>query len=133
MGLGELVFCTTVLVVGIHRMGYQIAALRTLAFVVIVFGNQATTYTNRARGRLWSSRPSVWVAASSVSDVLIATILAIGGIAMTPLPASVVVATLTAAIVFAVILDFIKVPLFRRLKISWNPGSWRSLPGPMSD
>jgi hypothetical protein len=52
---------------------------------------------------------------------------------MTPLPASVVVATLTAAIVFAVILDFIKVPLFRRLKISWNPGSWRSLPGPMSD
>jgi H+-transporting ATPase len=53
-----------------------------------------------------------------VSDALIATILAVTGIAMTPLPASVVVATLAAAIAFAVILDFIKVPVFRRLGIS---------------
>jgi H+-transporting ATPase len=30
-------------------MGFDIGALRTLAFVVIVFGNQATTYTNRVR------------------------------------------------------------------------------------
>ena len=118
MGLGELVFCTTVLVAGIHRMGYQIAALRTLAFVAIVFGNQATTYANRTRGRLWSSRPSVWLVASSVSDVLIASTLALGGIAMTPLPTSVVVATLTGAVVFSVILDFIKVPVLRRLEIS---------------
>jgi H+-transporting ATPase len=118
MGVGELVFCSGVLVVGSHGMGYQIATLRTLAFVVIVFGNQATTYTNRARGRLWSSRPSVWLVVSSVSDALIATILAVTGIAMTPLPASVVVATLAAAIAFAVILDFIKVPVFRRLGIS---------------
>ncbi len=99
-------------------MGYQIAALRTLAFVAIVFGNQATTYANRTRGRLWSSRPSVWLVASSVSDVLIASTLALGGIAMTPLPTSVVVATLTGAVVFSVILDFIKVPVLRRLEIS---------------
>ena len=118
MGFGELVFCTAVLAVGAYGMGRDIAMLQTLAFVVVVFGNQATTYTNRERRRLWSSRLSFWLAASSVADILIASILAIGGIAMTPLPVFVVVGTLAAAVAFAVILDFVKVPVFRRLKIA---------------
>ena len=86
MGIGELVFCTSVLAFGAYRMGFDIDALRTLAFVVIVFGNQATTYTNRERRRMWSSRPSFWLVVSSVADILIASTLAVGGIAMTPLP-----------------------------------------------
>jgi H+-transporting ATPase len=63
VGLGELVFCTAVLAFGAWRMGFGIGALRTLAFIVIVFGNRATTYTNRGRPRLWSSRPSTWLVA----------------------------------------------------------------------
>jgi H+-transporting ATPase len=117
-GIGELVFCTSVLAFGAYRMGHDIQALRTLAFVVIVFGNQATTYTNRERRRLWSSRPSFWLVVSSVADLMIASTLAIAGIAMTPLPALVVAATLAAAIAFAVILDLAKVPLFARLGIA---------------
>jgi H+-transporting ATPase len=117
-GIGELVFCTSVLAFGAYRMGYDIEALRTLAFVVIVFGNQATTYTNRERRRLWSSRPSFWLVVSSVADLMIASTLAIAGIAMTPLPALVVAGTLAAGIVFAVILDLAKVPLFARLGIA---------------
>jgi len=117
-GLGELVFCTSVLAFGAYRMGYDIEALRTLAFVVIVFGNQATTYTNRERRRLWSSRPSLWLVVSSVVDLTIASTLAVGGIAMAPLPALVVTGILAAAVVFAVILDVAKVPLFARLGIA---------------
>jgi H+-transporting ATPase len=117
-GIGELVFCTSVLAFGAYRMGYDIEALRTLAFVVIVFGNQATTYTNRERRRLWSSRPSFWLVVSSVADLAIASTLAIAGIAMTPLPALVVASTLAAAIAFSVILDLAKVPLFVRLGIA---------------
>ena len=118
MGLGELVFCTSVLTFGLYRLGFDIGALRTLAFVVIVFGNQATTYTNRERRHLWSSRPSFWLVVSSVADLLIASTLAIAGIAMTPLPAWSVAGTLAAAAIFAVILDFVKVPAFRRLGIA---------------
>jgi len=118
MGVGELLFCTSILLAGAYWMGFGIAALRTLAFVVIVFGNQATTYTNRERRRLWSSRPSIWVMVSSVGDLLLASFFAIAGIAMTPLPAMVVAGVLLAAVVFAVLVDFIKVPLFRRLRIS---------------
>jgi H+-transporting ATPase len=118
MGIGELVFCTSILAFGAYRMGFDIDALRTLAFVVIVFGNQATTYTNRERRHLWSSRPSFWLVVSSVADIVIASTLALGGIAMTPLPVLVVAGTLAAAIAFAFILDLVKVPLFRRLGIA---------------
>jgi H+-transporting ATPase len=117
MGIGELVFCTSVLFFCVYRMGYGIDAIRTLAFILIVFGNQATTYNNRDRHRLWSSRPSNWLVASSVTDISIAAILAITGVAMTPLPIEVVAGTLGGAIVFAFLMDFVKVPVFRRLGI----------------
>jgi H+-transporting ATPase len=118
MGIGELLFCTAILAFGNYRMGFTIGALQTLAFVVIVFGNQATTYTNRERRHLWSSRPSIWLLLSSVADLLIASTLAVGGIAMTPLPAWVVAGTLAAAVAFAVLLDLLKVPVFQHLKIT---------------
>jgi H+-transporting ATPase len=118
MGTCELVFCTAVLATGKFWLGFGIETLRTVAFVAIVFGNQATTYTNRERRRLGSARPSPWLVGSSVVDVLIAATLATCGIAMTPLPILVVGGTLVAAVVFAFILDFVKVPVFNRLNIA---------------
>jgi len=117
MGTCELVFCTAVLAIGKFRLGLGIDALRTLAFVVIAFGNQATTYTNRERGHLGASRPSLLLVASSVIDVLIASTLAIRGIAMSPLPVFVVGEILVAAVGFAFIVDLAKIPLFNRLKL----------------
>ena len=118
MGVCQLVFCTAVLAVAKFRLGFEIETLRTLAFVVLVFANQATTYTNRERWRLGSSRPSAWLVGSSVVDLLIASTLAACGIAMSPLPMLVVGGTLVAAAVFAFIVDLAKVPLFNRLKIA---------------
>ena len=118
MGIGELMFCVTVLAFGLYRMRFGIEALQTLTFIAIVFGNQAMTYTNRERRHLWSSRPSIWLLVSSVADLMIALTLAVGGIAMAPLPAWVVAGTLAAAIVFAILLDLVKVPIFQRLKIT---------------
>ena len=118
MGACELVFCTAVLAVGKFYLGFGIDTLRTLAFVAIVFGNQATTYTNRERQRMGSARPSRWLIGSSVLDLLIASTLATFGIAMTPLPTFVVGGALVTAAAFAFILDFAKVPVFKRLSIA---------------
>jgi H+-transporting ATPase len=118
MGIGELVFCATILAIGKFRLSLGIEALRTLAFLAIVFGNQATTYTNRERRRLGSARPSSWLLASSGVDLLIASTLAICGIAMTPLPVFVVGGIFVAAVIFGFTLDFAKVPVFNRLKIA---------------
>jgi len=118
VGLGELAFCVSVLSFGAYRMRLGIAALQTLAFIAIVFGNQATTYTNRERRHLWSSRPSIWLLLSSIADLSIASILAIAGIAMTALPVLIVVGVLAAAAIFALVSDLVKVPVFRRLGIT---------------
>jgi H+-transporting ATPase len=117
MGLSELVLCVAALLVGKLVLGFGIDTLRTVAFVGIVFGNQATTYTNRARRHLWSTAPSRWLVVSSVVDLLIASTLANRGLAMAPLPLGVIGAMLAAAVVFAFLVDFVKVPVFRRLAI----------------
>jgi H+-transporting ATPase len=117
IGIGELVFCVSILAFGVLWMRFDIDALRTLTFVAVVFGNQATTYNNRERRWLWSSRPSFWLVLSSAADLLIASTLSIAGVAMAPLPAEAVAAVLAAAIAFAIIMDFVKVPLFARLRI----------------
>jgi H+-transporting ATPase len=117
MGLGELLFCLAMLCWGIFAAGYDLAHLRALAFLAIVFGNQATTYTNRERRRLWASRPGAWLVAASAVDISIAATLAIGGLAMAPLPPVVVLAVLAAAAVFAILLDQLKLPVLARLQI----------------
>jgi len=118
MGLCELGFCAAVLAIGKFRLGLGIETLRTLAFLVIVFGNQATMYANRTRQSLWSTRPSSWLVLSSVADLLIASTLASRGIAMVSLPLLVMVGTLLAAVVFALMVDIVKVPVFKHLGIA---------------
>jgi H+-transporting ATPase len=118
MGILELLFCSAVLAIGEFGMEFKIEAMRTLAFILIVFGNQAAIYAIRERRRLWSSRPSFWVVVSSVADILIASTLATLGIFMTPLPIFVVAGTLAATVVFAFVVDAAKRPVFERLGIS---------------
>jgi len=117
MGIGELIFCTSLLLVGVYGFRYGLDSLRTLTFVALVFGNQATTYNNRERRRLWDSRPSKWLLLSSAADILIASSLAVLGLGMTPLPLLEVAAILGLAVGFTFLMDLIKVPLFRRLQI----------------
>ncbi len=122
MGVCLLAFCTGVLAVGKFGMNLGTEGLRTLAFVVLVFGSQATIYAIRERRHLWATRPSLWLAVSSVADIVIASTLAVGGIAMTPLPPLMVAGTLAAAVAFAFVLDLVKVPVFARLRIAERTG-----------
>jgi len=119
MGAAELGFCGGVLAFGHYRLGLGNAALQTLAFFTLVCGNQATMYAVRARGRIWSPpRASRWLVASSVIDLGIALTLAGLGWLMTPLPFPVLGGVLAVAIAFTFILDGVKAPVFRRLKLA---------------
>jgi len=118
MGVCQLAFCAGVLAVGKFRLNLGIDALRTLAFAALVFSSQATIYAIRGRRHLWGARPSLWLVASSVADLLIAAALAVGGIAMTPLPALIVASTLVAAAALAFGLAVVKVPVFAHLRIT---------------
>jgi H+-transporting ATPase len=83
-----------------------------------VFSGQAVFYVARERRRLWSSRPSRWMVPASITHLTLIVVLALGGILMTPLPAVIVAVVAVAAVGLAVVLDSVKVALFRRLAIA---------------
>jgi H+-transporting ATPase len=119
MGVAELIFCVVILGVGEFHARLGGAALQTLGFLTIVFGNQASIYAIRSRRRLWSApRPSRWLLISSAADLLVASALAGSGVLMARLPLAAVAGTLGAAAVFAFAVDVMKVPLFRRLRMA---------------
>jgi H+-transporting ATPase len=113
-----LAFCTGALLVGKYPLRLDLGALQTLCLIALVFGSEGTLYALRERKRIWSSRPSIWVIVASIADILIISLLAVRGIAMHPLPITFVACVLLAAVIFALLLDFIKVPTFRRLQIA---------------
>lgn len=118
LGICLLAFCIGALLVGKYRLGLNLGALQTLAMTALVFGGEATLYNVRERHHLWSSRPGKWVVAASVGDVLIISALAMRGIAMKSLSPSLVISMIFASIIFALLLDLIKVPIFRRFEIA---------------
>ena len=101
------------LVFGNFRLGLGPGELQTLAFVTLVFGNQALLYVLRERRHMWRSKPGNWVLASSAADIAIVSVLALSGTLMEPLPWR-VLAAFAAAIGFALVLDQIKLPVCRR-------------------
>ena len=120
LSLCKLSFSTVMLVFGKFRLGLGPEALRTLAFLTLVFGNQAVMYVVRESGRMWRSKPSSWVLASSVSDMGLVSALALSGILMTPLPWRAVVLILLAAAAFALLLDQVKLQVMS-LRADWIP------------
>lgn len=117
LGLCFLAFCIALLLTGKFKLHLDIPALQTLSAVAIVYGSQAMIYAIRARHHLWGLRPTPWLVLSSLADVLIITTLALRGIAMAPLPASLLAFEFAAALIFWLILDALKIPIFTRLNL----------------
>ncbi|HWE75679.1 MAG TPA: HAD-IC family P-type ATPase [Stellaceae bacterium] len=118
LGLCNLVFCSGLLAYGRFGLGFGTPQLQTLAAVILVFSGQALLYVSRERRRLWHSRPSNWLMLSSATDLAFIAALAVFGIFMAPIPATVIAGIAAAAFVFAFCLDQVKVTLFRFLRIA---------------
>jgi len=118
LGLCDLAFCVTSLVVGRVLLHFDASTLPTLAVVTLVFSGQAVFYVARERLHLWASRPSRWMIVSSVIDLGAIACLASFGILMAPISVTVIAGVALAAVGLAFLLDFTKVALFRRLAIA---------------
>ncbi|WP_374544437.1 HAD-IC family P-type ATPase [Rhodoblastus sp.] len=118
LALCDLAFCSGVLAYGKFQLALSLDALRTLAAVTLVACGQAVLLVVRERRAMWRSRPSGIFLLASCADLAVIAILATQGIFMAPLPARVVVGIFVAAAVFAVLLDRVKLIVFRRFRIS---------------
>jgi len=118
LALFFLAFCTTFIAIGQFKLRLSVSEVQTLAVVAIIYGSQAMMYAIRERRHLWGLRPTLWVILSSVADIAIISTLAVRGIAMAPLPFTIVACEFAGALVFAAILNGVKIPVFARLSLS---------------
>jgi H+-transporting ATPase len=117
MGVFDLAFCVGILLAGKNQFHLDLDTLRTLTLVNLTFSGQSIYYVVRERRRLWSSRPSRTVVACSIADLAIVGTLAAFGILMAPLAPSIMAGLLAVAMVFALLLDGVKLVIFRRLRM----------------
>jgi H+-transporting ATPase len=114
----NLLFYSALLAVGKFWLDLATGQLQTLTVVILAFSGQAVLYVVRERRRLWSSYPGRWLVLSSVVDLALIATLATRGILMSPLPLLWVGAVSGAAVVFAFVLDLVKVAVFGRLMMT---------------
>jgi len=118
IGLLLLGFCSAVLAFAVFRLHLSADVLRTCAFVAVAFGSQATIYAIRERRHCWLLRPGRLLIVSSVCDVFASVVLAGCGILMAPLAWAAIAGIFGAAVIFGIVLDVIKIPLFARLQLT---------------
>ena len=110
-----LVLSFTVFFVGRDWLQLPLPQLQTLIFVMLVFTGQGNVYLVRERRHLWHSRPGHWLVLSSLLDIVVVSILATRGILMAPISPALVLALLLVVVLFLVLVDFVKIRIFRHL------------------
>ena len=80
---------------------------------MLVFTGQATVYLVRQRRHFWATRPSKWLMTATAADLIVVTILANYGILMAAIDLPLVLMVLGIAVAFMVLMDPIKVAVFR--------------------
>jgi len=118
MGMFDLLFCVACFSTGRFLLNLDTGTLQTLTVVTLVFSGQAVFYVARERQHLWSSRPGKWLIISSVVDLTLISLLAVNGLLMRPLAITVVAGLFVAAVTFSLLLDVVKLVLFRRFRMA---------------
>jgi H+-transporting ATPase len=118
MGIVDLLFCVACFSTGRFLLNLDIGTLQTLTVVTLVFSGQAVFYVARERQHLWRSMPGKWLLVSSAVDLMLISFLAVNGFLMKPLAIAIVAGLFVAAIIFSLLLDSVKVVLFRRFEIA---------------
>lgn len=115
LGLVKLLFSSAVLAIAVYLFRIGIGPLRSLAFVTLVFGNQAVVYAVRDRHSLFASRPSVWILLSTL--IALIAVVVVDCTLMAGLSAAVVAALLAGSFLLALLLDAVRRSLFARLAL----------------
>lgn len=113
----KFTFCLGVLATGTFYLRLSHGQIQTLTFLMFVFAGQALVFVLRERGHLWHSRPSWLMVMFSAADIIVVSTLATCGILMRPLPLEVVLSLFAVTVIFALLLDQVKVVLFQHVPV----------------
>jgi H+-transporting ATPase len=112
-----LLLSFAVFFVGRDVLGLRLTQLQTLVFVMLVATGQGNVYLIRERAHFWQSRPSAWLVSASIADLAVVALMATIGVLMTPVSPLLIAELLAVIAVYLLILDQLKVLIFRRFEI----------------
>lgn len=121
LAAGWLVIGLAVLWIAVGVLRLPEPEVQTLMFVYLMYSAQVTIYLSRVRGRFWSFPPSRWVAAATIGNIVIPSVLALGGILVAPVSAVLLIGILAAVLIGGFLLDTAKIWIFRRSGILGSP------------
>ncbi|MFZ2413808.1 MAG: plasma-membrane proton-efflux P-type ATPase [Candidatus Cryosericum sp.] len=105
------------LYVGTRVLHYDLPHLQTMVFFMLVLTGQANVYLVRERRHFWRSRPGRALILSTIGDLLVIGFMASRGILMVPLPLHVLAFMVAGIALYAILLDFYKLAVFRWFRI----------------
>jgi len=110
-----LVLSFAVFFAGRDWLHLPLGQLQTLIFVMLVFTGQGNVYLVRERSHFWKSTPSRWLLLASLLDIIAVVVLSTQGILMAAIPLWLVAGLMVVVLVYLIVLDFIKIRVFRKL------------------
>jgi H+-transporting ATPase len=113
LAVGWLALAFAILWAALNLLDLPIPQVQTLMFVYLIYSAQATIYLTRVRDRVWSLAPSQYVAATTIGNVIVASVLGYWGILMAAVPAVALLGTLGAVLIAAFLLNEVKIWIFQ--------------------
>ncbi|HVU15201.1 MAG TPA: plasma-membrane proton-efflux P-type ATPase [Phototrophicaceae bacterium] len=113
LAAGWLLFSFGIYAYGRAVLRLDADGLETLVFLMLVCVSQANVYLVREKRHFWSSRPSTWTLLATALDLCVVSLLVLSGTLMTALTFRTVVALFASTFVFMLVLDAIKVRVWR--------------------
>lgn len=113
-----LLLSFSVFFIGRDGLHLPLAQLQTLIFVMLVFTGLGNVYLVRERRHFWRSRPSRWLLIATVIDIAAVCFMASQGILMTAISPVLIGGLLVVAMVYLVLMDFLKIGIFRRFGLA---------------
>jgi len=114
------IFTTGWLIVGLGLLAYyhqvqhlSAGQISTLMFLFLIFSAMVTILMTRTRDQFWSFAPSRWVAGMILINILAAILMAIFGVAMTPVPFQLIIPLMIVTLITMLVLDRLKMRFYR--------------------
>ncbi|MDD5404624.1 MAG: plasma-membrane proton-efflux P-type ATPase [Sulfuricella sp.] len=95
-----------------------LAQLQTLIFVMLVFTGLGNVYLVRERRHFWQSRPSRWLMVATALDLAVVCAMASQGVLMSAISPALIAGLLALALAYLVMMDFLKIRIFRRFGLA---------------
>ncbi|MHB9101418.1 MAG: plasma-membrane proton-efflux P-type ATPase [Sulfuricella sp.] len=113
-----LVLSFSVFFAGRDWLHLPLPQLQTLIFVMLVFTGLGNVYLVRERRHFWQSRPSRWLMVATVLDLAVVCVMASKGVLMTAISPALIGGLLAVALIYLVMMDFLKIRIFRRIGLA---------------